>query len=97
MYQPTPLIASPRSSFYRARQGTLSVAFAASLLALLSTATHAQTPSFAPITGLADGAVSVIAADSNAASPTLAVRVSGLGTYTGGVSCVASGGIWRKR
>ncbi len=51
---------------------------------------HAQ--GFTPVTGLAGGAVSIIAADSNALSPTLAVGIQGLGVYTGSAAPLASSG-----
>jgi ligand-binding sensor domain-containing protein len=51
---------------------------------------HAQ--GFTPVTGLAGGAVSIIAADSNALSPTLAVGIQGLGVYTGSATPLASSG-----
>lgn len=51
-----------------------------------------QAQSFAPVTGLAGGAVSIISADSNALIPTLAVGIQGLGIYTGSATPLASGG-----
>lgn len=55
-----------------------------------------QAQSFAPVSGLAGGAVSIIAADGNALNPTLAVGISGLGVYTGSATPLASNGsiVW---
>lgn len=50
----------------------------------------AQAATFAAVTGLSGGAVSLIAADRNASNPTVAVAVQGVGLFTGAVSAASS-------
>ncbi len=51
------------------------------LVMLASMTASAQVPTFAPVTGLSGGAVSVVATSQSASSPQVAVVVDGLGLY----------------
>lgn len=51
----------------------------------------AQAATFAAVTGLSGGAVSLIAADRNASNPTVAVAVQGVGLFTGAAGAASSG------